>query len=215
MSTRFASIRQSWRHYGLLVAVLSLFGLLLVGWSGAVEGLIAWTSQEAKWDSLRRTPLTPLAPLDDQAWVTLRRTTCFGECPDYSLKLFASGRVEFEGRYFVCAQGRRVAHVDGRAASRLIQDLEAADFFNLAWAPGNLWTDAPSASMTLHLRGREKCIHHYHGDEGAPRLAFKMEDEIDAIANSAQWLPGRSDSRTQCLLPDGSRRPAFGFESPP
>jgi uncharacterized protein DUF6438 len=39
------------------------------------------------------------------SWISVRRTECYGFCPVFTLRLFADGRVEYEGKRFVIRRG--------------------------------------------------------------------------------------------------------------
>jgi hypothetical protein len=52
--------------------------------------------------------------------------------------------------------------------------------------------DLPSAVTTLNIRGEIKSVFHHHGDRSAPKALRDLEDKIDQIANSQQWLVERA-----------------------
>jgi Domain of unknown function (DUF6438) len=147
-------------------------------------------------------------PLDDSTVISLTRTVCFGSCPEYDLRIFGSGKVEYEGRHYVCAFGPHTATVDPRLVRRLVDAMVAREFFGLEWKQGRTWTDQPTVTSALQYGGRSYSVEHYHGDEGAPRWLREMEDEIDQVAGTARWLPATDEngSRSLCADPAGSLR---------
>ncbi len=125
-------------------------------------------------------------------------------CPDYSVTLYGSGRVEFEGRHYVCAKGRRTERVEAGAVRSLVARLLAAGYFDLSWKEGPFATDARIVTTSLRHAGKARTIRHYHGDSGAPQILFRLEDQIDDVARTARWLPERKDHRPVCHLEDGT-----------
>ena len=49
-------------------------------------------------------------------------------------------------------------------------------------------TDAPSVITSIIIDGKTKSIEHYHGDFSAPEALTQLEDKIDEIVNSNQWI---------------------------
>ena len=49
-------------------------------------------------------------------------------------------------------------------------------------------TDMPSAFTSLTVDGKTKTVRHYHGDFSAPKELTELEDKIDEIVNSNQWI---------------------------
>jgi hypothetical protein len=191
------------RVYATLVALLLCLGAVpFFFWLGE-QRLVPW-ADEARWLELRQSnAIAPGISATDR--IDIRRSSCFGSCPQYSLTLFASGRVEFTGEMYVCALGRHIAQVDAEAATQLIADLAASGYFDLTWKPGEIWSDAPSANTRLTVGSRSRGIDHYHGDEGAPRLLDDMERSIDEVAGTARWLAKLDGYKRYCLTADGKR----------
>lgn len=191
--------------------VLALAPLALVfALAYALEvGIIHPTRSDELWaiHSRRAIDTGSAELLDDSTVVSLRRTMCFGWCPSYSLKVFGSGRVEYVGKRFVCAYGPREGKADPREVSRLVKAMIAAGYFGYSWREGNFATDNPTAVTSLQHQGQSFEISHYYGDQGAPKWLRAMEDEIDRVAATAQWLPSHDkDWRAQCPTVDGGLR---------
>src|SRR5688572_21673874 len=85
-------------------------------------------------------PISAAPPLDDTTVITLIRGNCSWRCPEYSVALYGSGRVEFEGRRLVCYRGRHSASVDPMAVRVLVASMIAAGYFYLAWREGPVAT---------------------------------------------------------------------------
>lgn len=129
--------------------------------------------------------------------ITLERTACFGSCPVYKVKIFADGKVVYEGKKFVKRKGKIQARITKAEVQRLVSEFNNLNYLNLEdeYNPGGPncpegWTDHPSAITSLEWQGKKKTIRHYHGCKGAPVLdqLTALEDKIDEIAKTKRWL---------------------------
>ncbi len=196
-------------RFGAFALVLAPFCLWLA-LVCAVEGGVLFPSRadEAWFVAISRPLVQHDGALDDSSVISLERTMCFGWCPDYTLRLHGSGRVEYVGRHFVCDFGQREAAADTQEVRRLVEAMLTAGFIGLTWKPGALMTDLETVVTTLHHDGRTFRVRHYHGDPGAPQWLSSMEEEIDRVAGSARWLPiTGEDWRLYCKSADGQLRP--------
>ncbi len=144
------------------------------------------------------------ATLDDTTAITIERGACPDQCPQYSLALYGSGRVEFEGRRHVCARGRHTAHVDPFAVRNLVARLIDGGYFDVRWTYGPVITGREKVTTSLRHAGRSRVMSHDRGDRGAPRYLERWEDAIDEAARTARWLPERERHHPVCRRPDGS-----------
>lgn len=142
-------------------------------------------------------------PLDDSTVVTIERGPCSWQCPQYTVALYGSGRVEFEGRHYVCAKGRHTAEVDPFAVRNLVARMVEGDYFDLSWAEGSVSTHRDTVTTSLTHGGRTRLIRHHHGDVQAPRILREWEEQIDEASRSARWLPERNRHRPVCRRADG------------
>lgn len=153
-------------------------------------------------------PSTVAGPvLDDSTVITLERGPCFGHCPEYTLTLYGSGRIEFDGRHNVCAKGHYTASAPTHEVRRLVAEMLVAGYFDFDWRAGPLATNESTVTSSLRHEGRTRRIEHYLGDAGAPLLLRTLEDRIDRVAGTWRWLPEHEDDRRACRLEDGSTEP--------
>ena len=140
-------------------------------------------------------------PIPADTLITIRRSQCFGTCPDYTVSISADGAVKFEGREFVKTKGVAKGSISPDAVRQLIAAFENAKFFSLRDSYKSAedgcpeqWTDSPSVETTLRLNGKTKSIHHYHGcmdDRGRtvyPAALTELENRIDEIAGTKRWI---------------------------
>jgi hypothetical protein len=130
-------------------------------------------------------------PVDATTVITLDRTECYGACPSYSLTIRGDGTVAYQGRRFVKAVGAASSQILVSAVQALVDEMVRADYFNLsvpATCAQGIWTDAPTATTSLTLGGRSHTVENYHGNPCAPAALAGIEDGIDEVAGSSQWV---------------------------
>jgi len=121
--------------------------------------------------------------------IKLERTACFGKCPVYSLMIKGDGTVIYAGVQFVKTTGIQETKISMDAVNQLILDFEKADYFSLKESYTKFGkSDMPSANTSISIGGRTKAIKHYLGDLTAPKQLTELENKIDEIVNSAQWI---------------------------
>jgi hypothetical protein len=121
--------------------------------------------------------------------VTLERGPCFGACPVYSLTVYGDGRVIYDGIRFVKIEGTRTATVSEEKVRQLVGEFYAVDYFSLndEYTHADA-TDMPSATTSITIGGKTKTVIHYHGDFSAPDELTALEDKIDEIVSTRQWV---------------------------
>lgn len=132
---------------------------------------------------------TPLPDIEDELIIKLERTACFGKCPVYSLLIKGDGTVIYSGVDFVKIKGIQEAKISKDAVNRLITEFEKADYSSLKdsyTAFGK--SDMPSVNTSISMGYMTKSVKHYHGDSSAPKQLTDLENKIDEIVNTAQWI---------------------------
>ncbi|MGD9979958.1 MAG: DUF6438 domain-containing protein [Hyphomonadaceae bacterium] len=128
-------------------------------------------------------------PMNDNVEITLTRGVCYGFCPDYTVTLSGDGQVRYEGRRFVNVVGQRSATIARDDVARLVQRFEAIGFDRLRDAYRAQVTDLPTYSVSITRNGRTKTVVDYGGvSAGMPRSVRELQDEIDGVAGTAQWV---------------------------
>jgi hypothetical protein len=205
-----APLRLAPSTFVILGATLACIGLVPAAFWLADESLLPW-AEELRWDQLRS---TENAPEPGDGSVELWRTGCFDSCPSYSVKVDASGRVDFYGMAYTCESGARSAEISPAIARELISDIAEAGFFDLSWNQGNYIADASDSTIELRHGGQRRSLPNIGMDSNAPRLLRKISGAIDSVAGTQRWLPfremeaGGAGRERFCRLPDGSRIPA-------
>ncbi|HEX2488543.1 MAG TPA: DUF6438 domain-containing protein [Blastocatellia bacterium] len=131
--------------------------------------------------------------------ITLERTECFGFCPVYKLTITADGSVVFEGRRFVKQEGVTISSVSPERLKQLMAEFDRVNFFSLEDDYSEIRlscpTDQPSAVTSIRIKGKSKTVNHYLGclEPKVPKGLTELENKIDEIVNTAQWLPDKKE----------------------
>lgn len=123
----------------------------------------------------------------DNTVISMKRTVCFGSCPDYELTIYGNGTVIYEGHNFVAITGKRSAIVPSEDVRELVSDFYDINYFSLRDEYTAQVTDLPTTTTSIRIDGRFKQIIDYYG---APEELRQLEDKIDDIANSEIWIKG-------------------------
>lgn len=198
--------------FGAFSMVLAPFGLWLALIFALEGGVLFPTRADEAWAVASARPLVDnAAALDDSTVISIERSMCFGWCPDYSLRLYGSGRVEYEGRHYVCDFGERSANADRREVRHLVdatvEAMRAAGYSDLSWDVGSFVLDAAMVTTVMRHEGRTVRIKHSWGSPATPRWLSLMEEELDRVAGTARWLPFfADDGRGYCKSAEGQLR---------
>jgi hypothetical protein len=141
--------------------------------------------------------------LDDSTVISLVRGPCFGKCPEYTVAIYGSGRVEFDGRRYVCAPGRRTAQASIADVRTLLEQMLAFGYLDFYWRPGSKPSLSDTVISSLNHDGYYRRVEHHVGDRKAPAFLRELEERIDEVAGTWRWLPEREDDRRVCRLEDG------------
>lgn len=118
---------------------------------------------------------------------SLRKTSCYGQCPTYHIKLFSDGRALYEGKKYVA----RLGHYETRIGPDLIDQIGAwakrYGFFTFGEQypqDGFFMADLPSTITHLKLDGEEATItNNYDG----PKALRDLEKELELFFEALNW----------------------------
>lgn len=130
--------------------------------------------------------------------IKLQRTRCFGTCPAYELIIYNDGKVTFKADYIAGkSKEEKPALIESKISQEkvkeIIREFQKANFFDFSsdeYSHGKCTTitDMPSAMTFIRYNGKEKSVDHYHGCDKAPKALTQLEDRIDELVNTKQWL---------------------------
>jgi len=121
--------------------------------------------------------------------ITLERTACNGTCPVYTLKIYGTGLIVYEGESYVRIKGRKTSKISEDKLDKLMSWFKEIDFFSLNDSyEENTFPDMATAITSIKINDNSKSVRHNYGDISAPKELTKLEHRIDRISNSLQWI---------------------------
>lgn len=148
------------------------------------------------------------AIVDADVMITLQRTACYGNCPDYTVTIDGKGNVRFATRGAggpgaanvhrafspddgVLFSGVHTDRVDPQMMRDLVEQFRAADFFALKDEYVAPITDNPSYVLTFQTGKHSKTVVDYVGEKaGMPASVTALENAVDLAAGTARWVKG-------------------------
>lgn len=121
-------------------------------------------------------------------YVELERTQCFGSCPAYQVRIYADGRVEWNGKSHVQVAGQRSGQITPESARSLIEKFRDAGFWRLCAKYDRIITDLPSAITVIHLGSSDKSVS--DRAQSAPDWLRDLDRSIDEVADTHAWIHG-------------------------
>jgi hypothetical protein len=120
--------------------------------------------------------------------IILKRSVCFGICPTYNLTIYGNGTVVYEGIANVNITGIQISNISENTLRQLISEFKKIDYFSLneTEIASHIVYDAPIFTTSLTINGKTKTIKHYETAE--PKQLTELENKIDEIVNSNQWI---------------------------
>jgi hypothetical protein len=147
------------------------------------------------WVALSMTgPAVVAQAVPDDVVIKLERTSCFGECPVYSVSIDAKGNVTYEGTKFVRVEGRQTDRIPVSRVAALLETADRIRFFELndryrtirnPDGTETMVTDLPTTIVTIIRAGRSRRVEDYIG---APASLKELEQQIDDAARTTRWI---------------------------
>ncbi len=103
--------------------------------------------------------------------------------------MYGDGRVIYEGKKYVKIVGTKTPSISEDQIKPLIDEFRKIDYFSLEDSYQHLDdTDMPGVITSLTIDGQKKTVNHYRGDFNAPKSLTNLENKIDQIVASDQWV---------------------------
>ncbi|OOG42611.1 hypothetical protein B0E51_03885 [Rhodanobacter sp. C05] len=133
------------------------------------------------------------------ASITLRRSSCFGNCPAYSVTMTPQGEIRFEG--YIHVQTRNAhGYATPTQIAQVHAALERADFHAMRESYVSqddgcetVMSDQPGVKITVVDAGGSKTVEFYNGCTGAAADAVRPRIErlgrtIDQQLDTTRWI---------------------------
>jgi hypothetical protein len=121
-------------------------------------------------------------------FVELSRSSCYGTCPAYSVRVQADGKVLWDGGEYVEVRGKRQAQIGEGAARDLLKKFLTSEFWSYCSGYSRNATDLSSSEVSVKLAGKTREINDYGDSSPLPMRALMYE--IDRATDSHRWRHG-------------------------
>lgn len=133
--------------------------------------------------------------------IGLKRTSCYGPCPDYSVEVQGNTReVTFNGFTNVFVQGQHRATISKQELQELVAAFRHANYFSLNDRYSLMVTDSPTFVTSIEFDGKKKSVVDYVGLEaGMPEVVRDLENSIDRVVGTEKWIKGNDQTGAALL----------------
>lgn len=128
---------------------------------------------------------------DPQLLFALERTTCYGQCPYYSVQIYDNGTARYHGKRHVERLGLYTAVVPPAVVQRLQAKLNAIQYEQLYPkypVEGLGIIDLPLCISTVSIQGAPKTIYNRND---APLGLVEYERLFDNLVEELDWRPAQ------------------------
>ncbi|OYT53193.1 MAG: hypothetical protein B6U72_06505 [Candidatus Altiarchaeales archaeon ex4484_2] len=119
--------------------------------------------------------------------IIMERSPCYGFCPAYSLTIYGDGTVIYEGKMSVNVTGKRTSKISQNKVKELVDEFYRINYFSLKDKYDRPITDIPHTITSIKINGKYKSV---YNRAGGPRELNELENKIDEVTNSKQWVKG-------------------------
>ncbi|MAQ48064.1 MAG: hypothetical protein CMD27_04215 [Flavobacteriales bacterium] len=127
---------------------------------------------------LPRKLYTEVTPL-----ITMKRTPCYGECPQYMISIYESGKVLYNGVRFVQKTGCFQSNINRQKINYIKFLLDEIQFFDLDDKYISEVTDLPSVITEVFVNGnRHKVIDRLEAPKKLKNLYAELDLLVDEIS---------------------------------
>lgn len=122
--------------------------------------------------------------IEDSVLIKWEKTPCFGTCPVFTVTVFKSGLVIYEGKKFTSMQGVYYSFISDKALDEIYRLAEEIDFFKMSKEFDCNITDLPSTILYLRLGNKKnevmwRC--------NFPENLKELDRLIDHHINTLKW----------------------------
>ncbi|MEM9992399.1 MAG: DUF6438 domain-containing protein, partial [Bacteroidota bacterium] len=136
-------------------------------------------------------PLQQLAAIKSAGALiaSIKRTKCYGKCPAYEAKVFASGLVLFEGMQHTGREGLHEAQLEVEQIDSLMEKAQRMEYFDMAGhypTSGFTLSGLPSTITYIKTNNNENKVTNNHN---APKALRQYERYFEDLLEQLNWKP--------------------------
>lgn len=125
-----------------------------------------------------------IASYPDSLVIMLQRTPCYGRCPTYTVKIYASGYSTYEGKAHVDMEGNHSTTMSKDDITSIKKMAENVKFFDLNNIYDTNVTDFPTTHLYIQDQGKKKQV---LDRQGGPKELKELETFIDELIKTKKW----------------------------
>ncbi len=129
--------------------------------------------------------------VDTSVVISMQKTKCIDACPVYTIDIYESGVVYFNGRENVDKLGEFKIKLSKKELQRLINIFNDYKFFNFQDRYVSDAKDLPTTYIYFSHNGRRKRVMDY---DGAPQTLKKLENEVAQLIKIPKWKQMRKSN---------------------
>jgi len=168
------------------VPILAAFGIGIA--------LVAAFLGLAGYSPVPQEPPIPTTHDYENSLITLRRTACFGPCPDYSLTIHGNGTVLYEGHSHVKIRGNYTYSIPQENVKKLIDNAYySSGFFSMADSYGGC-IDCPTYALSISVDNTTKSVRYL--TSAAPDGLKFLDKRVDELAETDRLV--KCDAERGC-----------------
>lgn len=120
------------------------------------------------------------------------RSSCFGQCPSYTLRINHRGQVSYDGLMFTNLKGKHTKMLSAKEMKKLVRLIEEADLFSYEDSYDDTRvTDLPSVTIEYSRGGKSKKI---YNRIGGPKALSDFCVKIDKLIGEKGFEKSSSNS---------------------
>ena len=142
-----------------------------------------FTSCKTQKKQIKETQPTTLS---DNLFLKMQRTPCYGKCPNYTLEIFESGKVKYNGKMFVENIGEFESVLSTTSIQTIKNKIKEINFFELNDKYDSPATDIPATIFEVFENNQQKKITNRHK---SPESLKELEKLIEDIVYQSNLKP--------------------------
>lgn len=125
----------------------------------------------------------------DSLLASITRTPCYGRCPHYTISIYKTGLVVYDGKQFVNKTGIHTTRLSEEKLEEIKNMAAQLNYYNLEDKYESHMTDLPSCTTTMNTEKGKKEIFHYGK---APDNLIKFERYLDGLFANQEWVSSKN-----------------------
>lgn len=114
--------------------------------------------------------------------ITMKRTACYGTCPQYIITIYKDGKTIYEGINFVDKIGRYQSYLTQKDVKNILTNIDEVSFFELDDYYDSPITDVPSVILKVDTHNKtHKVIDRFNGPKSLKNIYKLIDYSIDCI----------------------------------